>query len=299
VTLLPALAKKATHVTMLQRSPSYLLSQPAEDGLEWFIRRVFPRSWEHSLIRFKWIAVPWLFINFCRYLPNMARGMLRSATIAQLPPSIKHDPHFKPSYNPFEQRVCFCPDGDFYASLRSGKSSVVTGHIDTMTADTIKLTNGQELHPDIIVTATGLKVQLAGGMKVNVDGVPFHVNEKFIWKNIMFQDLPNAAYVIGYVDASWTLGADATAQLVCRMLKKMDKEGVDVIVPRVEEGSKMKPLQYLNLSSTYVRKANDAMPKAGDHPQWAGRTSYFRDIWQAWFGDISTGLQYIRGGPKA
>jgi cation diffusion facilitator CzcD-associated flavoprotein CzcO len=296
VTLLPNLAKKAEHVTMLQRSPSYLLSQPSEDGIERFIRRWSPKAWINQLLRFKWLALPFVIINFCYYLPGVAKKLLRAATVAQLPPSIKHNPHFEPSYNPFEQRVCFCPDGDFYASLREGKSSVVTGQIETMTADAIKLKDGQELHPDIIVTATGLQMQLAGGMKISVDNEPFAINQKFMWKNVMIQDLPNAAYVIGYVDASWTLGADATAQLVCRMLKKMEKEGNTVAVPRVDEKKKkMKEMQYLRLSSTYVKRAKNVLPKAGDAPQWRGRTTYFRDIWEAWFGDINTGLQYIHG----
>jgi len=299
ITLLPALAEKAAHVTMLQRSPSYVLSQPHEDGLERFIRRWAPKSYVSSLIRFKWLVVPVLIINFCYYLPSAAKRLLRAMTSAQLPPEIKHDPHFNPTYNPFEQRVCFCPNGDFYSALRSGKASVVTARISRVTADSIKLENGQELHPDIIVTATGLKMQVAGGMKISVDGEPIRIHEKFMWKNVMVQDVPNAAYVIGYVDQSWTLGADATAQLICRMLKKMEKEGSTVAVPRVDKSKKpMKQLQYLRLTSTYVLKAKDVLPMAGDQPQWRGRTTYFRDIWQAWFGDISTGLQYIHGPAK-
>ncbi|KAF2435403.1 FAD/NAD(P)-binding domain-containing protein [Tothia fuscella] len=299
ITLLPALTAKAKHVTMLQRSPSYLLSQPSEDGLEKLIRRWAPQRWISSMIRFKWLAVPWMLVNFCKYFPTLAKKLFRSATIAQLPKEIAHDPHFKPSYNPFDQRVCFCPNGDFYRALRKGDASVVTGQILDMTADTIKLTDGQELRPDIIVTATGLKIQLAGGMRIFVDGKAFNISEKFMWKNVMLQDLPNAAYVIGYVDASWTLGADATAQLVCRMLAKMQKQGYTVAVPRVDESKKkMKQSQLLNLSSTYVKRANSVLPMAGDLPQWRGRTSYFRDIWQAWFGDISTGLQYIQAPMK-
>lgn len=201
ITLLPALAQKAKHVTMLQRSPSYILSQPREDGLEKLIRAVLPVSWTHQAIRFKWLAIPWLLINFCHYLPNMAKLLFQKVTIAQLPKSISHDPHFMPRYNPFEQRMCFCPDGDFYAALRSGKGSVVTGAIDTVTATSVRLRDGAELTPDIIVTATGLKVRLAGGIKVTVDGKPHAMNEKYVWKNIMQQDLPNAFFVVGYVDA--------------------------------------------------------------------------------------------------
>jgi cation diffusion facilitator CzcD-associated flavoprotein CzcO len=299
ITLLPALTKEAAQVTMLQRSPSYILSTPKEDGLEKLIRRWAPRSWISGLIRFKWLALPWLLIRFCRYMPDRAKTMFKGLTEKQLPKTLKHDDHFKPSYNPFEQRVCFCPDGDFYRALRRGKGNVVTGVIDNITSDTIKLTSGQELKPDIIITATGLKIQLAGGMTIAVDGKPYTISEKFMWKNTMFQDLPNATYTIGYVDASWTLGADATAQLICRIMKKMEKKGAGVIVPRVEEGSTMKRTRLLNLSSTYVQKADAVMPKAGDQPQWRGRTSYFRDIWESWYGDISTGLEYISLAKKA
>ena len=295
ITLLPALAEKASHVTMLQRSPSYILSQPKTDGLEILIRALFPAAWAHKLVRIKWLVVPFLIVNFCYYFPTLAKKLLRAGTIKQLPPSIQHDPHFKPSYDPFQQRMCFCPDGDFYASLRSGKASVVTGVVEQVTPTSIKLTSGQELHPDIIVTATGLKIRLAGGAKLTVDGAPFAVNEKFIWKTVMVQDLPNAAFVVGYVDASWTLGADATAHLICRLLKQMQKEGAVACVPRLgeEEGRTMKEMPMLRLSSTYVQKGKSALPKAGDGAQWRARSTYFRDMWEAKFGDLKTGMQYI------
>jgi cation diffusion facilitator CzcD-associated flavoprotein CzcO len=187
--------------------------------------------------------------------------------------------------------MCFCPDGDYYAALRSGKASIVTGTIDTVTATSIRLSDGQELHPDLIVTATGLKLRLAGGVQLSVDDEPYSIGGKHIWKNIMLQDLPNAAYVIGYVDASWTLGADASAQLVCRMLKKMQREKKTAVVAQVDD-SGMKRSRYLNLSSTYVSEALEVLPVAGDRPQWRGRTSYFKDIWEAWYGDITTGVVY-------
>jgi len=236
----------------------------------------------------------YVMVRMCRLFPNAMINLFRKATIAQLPPEIKQDPHFKPSYFPFEQRVCFCPDGDYYQALRDGKSNIVTGIIEQITTDSIKLKDGQELHPDIIVTATGLKMQLAGGVKVAIDGEPFKMHEKFLWKNTMFQDMPNAAYTIGYVDASWTLGADATAQLFCRIITKMQKDGVSVIVPTIEKGCEPNEVPLLNLSSTYVTKAKNALPKAGDQPQWRGRSSYFWDIYQAWYGDIVTGVKYIR-----
>jgi cation diffusion facilitator CzcD-associated flavoprotein CzcO len=298
ITLVPAMAKDAGHVTMLQRSPSFVLSQPTEDGIERGIRKYFPTWMGRKMIRFKWLLIPWLFVNFCRYWPQAARKMLRKETIAQLPESISADPHFNPSYNPFQQRMCFCPDGDFYASLRSEKADIVTGTIKTVTKNTIELSDGQILKPDIIVTATGLKIQFAGGMPVVVDGSTVHFREKFLWKNVMLQDIPNLFYVIGYVNASWTLGADATARLVCRMLKSMERKKATIVVPRIteQEREKMKELPVMNLTSTYVRRAKDVLPKAADHPQWRGRTSFFKDNWEAWFGDITTGLLYTRAG---
>jgi cation diffusion facilitator CzcD-associated flavoprotein CzcO len=295
ITLLPAMAKEAKHVTMLQRSPSYILSQPAEDGLEKAIRAIFPVSIAHKLVRIKWLVVPYLFISFCTWFPNAARRLVRSAAKAQLPIGMDLDPNFNPSYTPFQQRMCFCPDGDFYESLKEGKSSIQTGIIKTITSKTILLESGAELHPDIIVTATGLKIQLAGGMTLLVDGSLIDVSEKFVWKSVMMQDLPNAAFVVGYTDASWTLGADSTALLICRLLKRMSKEKTSVVVPRLteEEERSMKVLPYLKLQSTYVQKAKGALPKAGDGRQWRARSTYFNDLWQAKFGDIRSGLQYI------
>ena len=297
VTLLPAMSETASHVTMLQRSPSYLLSTPSEDGIERTIRKFCNTYWEHKLIRIKWLIIPFMLINFCYYFPNAAKKMFKSATEPQLPVEIKHDPHFTPKYSPFEQRVCFCPNADFYKSLRSGKGSVETGVIEKVTPDAIKLTSGKELHPDVIVTATGLRLRVGGGMKVSVDGKPYNIGEKFVWKGVMLEDLPNCAFVIGYVDASWTLGADATAQLICRMLKQMDKEGAVAIVARRSETEKqtMQERPLLRLSSTYIAKAKDALPRTGDRGQWQPRSYYFKDIWMAWFGDIKTGTEWIRG----
>lgn len=297
ITLLPAMAEKASHVTILQRSPSYLLSTPSEDGIEKAIRKYCSESWQHKLIRWKWLLLPFLIVNFCYYFPARARKLFLAATKPQLPAHIAQDPHFTPSYNPFEQRVCFCPDADFYKTLRSGKGNVETGVIDTMTSDTIKLKSGKELHPGVIVTATGLKLRIGGGMKVSVDQKLYNVPEHFVWKGVMLEDLPNCAFVIGYVDASWTLGADATAQMVCRMLKQMNKEGVVEVVPRRTEQEKatMQEAPLLKLTSTYIQKGKDILPKCGDRGQWQARSYYFKDILMAWFGDIKSGAEWIRG----
>lgn len=296
VTLLPVLAKDTSHVTMLQRSPSYLMSQPTEDNMEKFFRAYLPASLAYRLIRFKWILLPFLLTSFCKYFPAAARKMVTGAAAKQLPVDIPINPHFSPKYNVFQQRLCFCPDGDFYACLRDGTGSVETGTIDTVTENSIKLHSGRELHPDIIVTATGLKLQVAGGMKLSVDGSPYEVGEKYIWKGVMLEDLPNAAMTIGYVDASWTLGADATAQMVCRILKRMTKEGVAEVVPRCSEDQKeiMEERPVLNLNSTYVKAGKSVLPKAGDRGQWKPRSYYWEDILMAWYGDIKSSMDWIK-----
>lgn len=194
------------------------------------------------------------------------------------------------------QRMCLCPDGDFYEGLHSGRSSVETGIIDTVTTDTIKLQSGKELHPDIIVTATGLKLQFAGGIKLSVDEKPLTLSEKFIWKGLMIEDLPNAAFAFGYVDASWTLGADASALLVCRLLKYMKQDDVAEITPRRSEQEKLtlQSKNLLRLNSTYVTRAAGTTPKAGDSGQWIPRSHYLRDLWNAKYGDVRTSLDWVK-----
>lgn len=295
ITLLPALAKSASHVTMLQRSPSYVMTVPTEDAIERAIRILCPDLLAKKLIRFKWILIPFLMVSFCQWFPNQARRLFGKATAAQLPKEIAVDPHFNPKYSPFQQRTCFCPNGDFYDCLRSGKASVKTGVIDTITPNSIRLKSGDELHPDIIVTATGLKLRVAGGINVAVDDEPFHIPHHFTWKGAMIEDLPNLVFAFGYVDASWTLGADATAQLACRLLKQMKKEGATMIVPRrsVDERTNMKEVPFMYITSTYVERGKAVLPKTGDRAQWRPRSYYWKDLMMAWFGDIRTGMEWV------
>ncbi|EMC91333.1 hypothetical protein BAUCODRAFT_80118 [Baudoinia panamericana UAMH 10762] len=299
ITLLPVLAKKAASVTILQRSPSYVLSLPGQDGLD---KTIYNLTWWNkplfqSLIRWKYILIPFLITRLCYYFPKRMRKFFSDTIQSQLPPTVARDPHFNPSYNPFEQRVCFCPDGDFYDALKSGKGGMETGIVETVTPDSIKLTSGKELHPDVIVTATGLRVRFAGGLNFLVDGKPYNIADSYVWKGVMLENLPNAAYVFGYVDASWTLGADATAQLVCRMLKRMRSEGVAEVVPRRSELEKknMVDVPLLRLTSTYIKRAKDMLPKTGATGQWRPRSYYLQDLLMAKFGDIRTGLEWIRG----
>jgi len=287
ITLLPNLAEKAAKVTMLQRSPSYIMALPAADIMGDWVRRWFPNWIAHMIVRWKCLILPFLFFKFCTAFPNAARKVIQANTQRQLPPSITHDPNFKPAYNPWEQRLCVCPDGDFFQALRKGNSDIVTDTIKTVTASGIQTDSGKTINTDIIITATGLKMQLAGGARISVHGKPFDFPSKFMWKGIMLHDLPNAAFVIGYTNASWTLGADVTARTVCRLLKYLDSHKMSSAVPRIPDGQKIKPTSVLNLSSTYIEKAKSQLPKAGNVAPWKPRINYLTDYWVLNYGDLT------------
>ncbi|OQU98453.1 hypothetical protein CLAIMM_04239 isoform 2 [Cladophialophora immunda] len=283
ITLLPSVANSAAHVTMLQRSPSYIISVPSEDKTEIAIRFVFPERVAVSLIRYKWILTSFLLVSFCQWFPNVARRLFNSATKAQLPPGMELDPNFNPRYNPWEQRLCACPDGDFYTCLRNGTASVKTGVIDMVTSTSIRLRSGEELLPDIIITATGLKLRFGGGIDFVVDDQKFRLAGSLAWQGALLEGLPNLMFAFGYVDASWTMGAEATAQLACRLLAQMKKRNFRMIVPRQsdKEKAKTKVLPFWRLNSTYVREGNADMPRAGDRGPWRRRSYYWKDIMTA------------------
>jgi len=296
VTLVPAMSEQAKSVTMLQRSPSYFLPIPLVEPIDQTIKKWLPEWWAYKLIRWRFILTGWLFFNFCRLFPKQGVKLLRKATEAELPKNIPYDPHFVPSYLPWEQRMCITPGGDFFAALRSGKADVVTDNIDTITAKGINLKSGAQLEADIIVTATGLKIQLGGGMKLSVDGKPQSMGDKFIWRGALLQDIPNLAFVFGYTNASWTLGADATAQLWVRLMKAAKGKGQSSFVPRLGEKEGVLPAPLLNLNSTYIKAAvkEGNLPKGGDRGPWVPRSVWLKDIWHAKYGDITTGLQFHR-----
>ena len=294
VTLVPVLAEEASQVTMVQRSPTYILSRPRSDPMGEWMKKFLPSWIAYRLIRLKFLVLPFLFFKFCRQYPTAARRIIKNATVKQLPSDIPHDPNFEPKYNPWEQRLCMCPDGDFYKSLNAGNVNIVTGTIETVTEHGIQMQSGEILDPDIIITATGLKILIAGGIKFSIDNEHIDITKKFLWKGIMLQDLPNAATVIGYTNASWTLGADATAVHVCRLLKYMKENGHTMVVPRLHDPSSVKPVSPLNLNSTYVEKGKGSMPKAGDTAPWLPRSTYFTDLWEAKFGNIHDQLEFSR-----
>lgn len=293
ITLLPSVSKQASETVLLQRSPSYILSQPQRDKLGGFLRAMLPASWASLLMRWKFILMPWVLLQYCRIFPRRSRDMLRSLSARLLPSHISVDPHFSPRYNPFDQRLCLCPDGDFYAAFRAKGTSIVTGEIQEVAESAIKLKDVDEsLQADVIITATGLRLNVAGGVKISVDQVALDIPSKRVWKGTLIEDLPNASLVIGYTTASWTLGADCAAKVTTRVLNHMHRKGFASVTARVPEGLKMEEVPIINLSSTYVVKAIDRLPRAGSRGPWQPRVSYFKDYWRSQYGSIQDGLEY-------
>ncbi|MCJ1379551.1 hypothetical protein MMC17_002652 [Xylographa soralifera] len=294
VTLIPKLAEKACHVTMLQRSPTYILSRPAVDPIGRLFRSYFPIRMAQRMTRFKNLVLGYLIVKFCAWYPLRARAMIKEATVKQLPEDVPYDPHFKPRYNPWEQRLCACPDGDFFTAMRQGKSSVVTDSIVEVTETGISLSAGKFLEADAIVTATGLKLKTGGGAQFYIDKEPVSIAEKFLWRSMMLQDIPNLAMIFGYANLSWTLGADATALLLCRLMNYMNKKGITSATPKLTkaEEDSLETRPTLNLSSTYVARGVAQLPKSGNKAPWLPRSSYFSDWWSATFGSITLGVLF-------
>jgi monooxygenase len=276
VTLLPAMAKTADHVTMLQRSPTYIISLPAHDVIANGLRRVLPAMWAYKLSRWKNVAfMTWIY-QFSQRFPNfMKKGLVNKAS-EQLGPDYDVATHFTPRYKPWEQRMCLVPDGDMFQSIKSNRASVVTGQIETFTAKGIRLKSGQELPADIIVTATGLVMQAFGGMELSVDGRPVDIGHTLAYKGVMISGVPNLAAVFGYINASWTLKADLICRYVCRVLNFMDKKGVRQVTPDCGSEQPVAPFVE-NFSSGYMQRALAAWPKQGSKPPWRVNQNYFRD----------------------
>jgi cation diffusion facilitator CzcD-associated flavoprotein CzcO len=294
VTIHPVIAKTAKQTTIVQRSPSYILPvQNSVSPITSAMRYVSPRL-AYKVNRVRFLIFGYFLFYFSRMFPSTARKLIRGITSKELPASVPHDPHFNPSYNPWEQRLCVTPNGEFYRALREGKGGIMTATIKTVTPNSIVLNDGRELPADIIITATGLKLKVGGGIQLSVDGTPYDMSTKFMWKGMMLQDLPNASLVIGYTNASWTLGADATAQTVCRLLNEMAGKGASAVIPRIAHPEKMNSMPVLDLNSTYIKKGKGVLPKTGDSGPWRARTNYFTDIREAKWGSIYKGLEYVK-----
>lgn len=300
ITLLPSLTDKAARVTMVQRSPGYIISVPSRDRVGEWTRSIFP-SWIASrLDRWRNFAVPQMLYYYCQVWPGSAKRLLQRLIQKQLPSSISVNPHFSPRYNPWEQRLCVSPGGDFFKALRQGKSDIVTGSIKTVTETSLVMEDGTEVPADIIITATGLKMRLAGGMRLTVDDQPVNMPEKFVWRGMMLEDVPNHVFVIGYTNASWTLGADATAHFLVRLLKYMKSKNLISVTPHLsaEEKKRVQTVPFMNLTSTYVEKSKSVLPKAGDRGPWVRRYNYLVDMWLAKYSGITDHLNLVKAGDR-
>jgi monooxygenase len=277
VTLVPALAEKAAHVTMLQRSPSYIASLPAKDPIADRIRQVLPAKAAHATVRTKNVLMGLALYQFCRRFPKAAGKFLRGQVEQRLPAGIPMDPHFSPDYDPWDQRLCLVPNGDLFKPMRAGKADVVTDTIETFTETGLKLASGKELAADVIVTATGLELLPLGGIRLEVDGASPEPKDTRVYKGLMLSDVPNLAWCVGYTNASWTLRADLSSRYVCRLLKLMDRHGYDIAVPH-EDGERGEGRPLLDLRSGYVKRASDVLPRQGERAPWYLRQNYVLDL---------------------
>jgi cation diffusion facilitator CzcD-associated flavoprotein CzcO len=275
VTLVPELAKQAAHVTMLQRSPTYIVSVPAVDPLAKYLPRGAAR-WKNVLFGMG-------FYQFCRRYPAQAKRWIIKQTKKQLPEGFDLA-HFTPSYNPWDQRLCLVPDADLFKSVREGKASVVTDHIESFTADGIVLRSGDVLPADIVVTATGLKLKFLAGMSVDIDGAPIDPPSLLVYKGMMLSGVPNLAFAVGYTNASWTLKCDLTSRYVCRLIRHMDKKHFAMATPKRDPSVEELPL--IDFSSGYVTRALGHLPKQGATVPWRLYQNYALDLMTLQYGGV-------------
>ncbi|CAN5451721.1 NAD(P)/FAD-dependent oxidoreductase [soil metagenome] len=287
VTIVPAMANAAEHVTMLQRSPTYVVSMPAKDRIADFFRAVLPSKAAYVVSRWKNILRAMLFYTLSRKNPAMMKKTIAKGVAKELGVELTAK-HFAPDYNPWDQRVCVVPDSDLFKCIREGKASVVTGQIETFTPTGVRLTGGESVNADIIVTATGLVLKIMAGLQLVVDGEPVELSKVMAYKGMMYSDVPNLAQAFGYTNASWTLKCDLTAEYVCRLLKHMDEGGFASFVPRISDPTVM-PEPVLDFKSGYVLRALKDLPSQGSKTPWRLHQNYVKDLAMLRYGSVDDG----------
>lgn len=291
ITLVPAMADKAAHVTMLQRSPSYVAARPSRDAIADALRKVLPGRLAYTLSRAKNVALAMFFFNLARRWPDFVKRGVLKAIRADLGEDFDVERHFSPSYNPWDQRFCLAPDGDFFAALKSGKASIVTDHIARFEAGGIRLKSGEFIKADLVIPATGLEMQVGGGMDIRIDGEPMIPARHITYRGMMLSGVPNAAIAFGYTNASWTLKIDLTAERVCRLLGHMQARGFDYCVPVPPADIELAPL--LDFSSGYVQRALAHLPRQGTKAPWRTYQNYLQDMVTIRYGRLDDGhLQF-------
>lgn len=295
ITLVPAMAERAAHVTMLQRSPSYVVSRPAEDRVAKLLRRILPDRAAYMLARWKNVLGATFFYNLARKKPEVFKWMVARGVRNEL--GEKYDPkHFTPRYNPWDQRLCLVPDADLFQAIREDRVSVVTDHIETFTEDGLLLKSGEHLNADIIVTATGLVLRLFSGMQLHVAGAPVDLPKTLVYKGMMFSDVPNLAFAVGYTNASWTLKCDLAAEYVCRILNHMDRHGYSICTPRINDPD-IEEEPVIDFNSGYVLRALDTLPRQGSKTPWRLHQNYVRDLSMMRYGRVEDGTMEFRAAP--
>ncbi len=292
VTLVPAMAESAAHVTMLQRSPTYVASMPAEDRVANWLRARLPARTAYALARWKNVLMGMFFYNLARRRPEVFKRMLAKGARKQLGQDFDLR-HFTPNYNPWDQRLCLVPNADLFRAIREGRASVVTDEIESFTETGLLLKSGERLDADIIVTATGLVLKLMSGVQLVVDGEPVNLAGTLVYKGMMFDGVPNLAFAIGYTNASWTLKCDLTSEYVCRLLKHMDRRGYSQCTPRVNDPD-VKDEPIIDFTSGYVRRALDSLPRQGSKKPWRLHQNYVRDLSMLRYGRVNDGVMQFK-----
>ncbi|HET9030812.1 MAG TPA: NAD(P)/FAD-dependent oxidoreductase [Candidatus Aquilonibacter sp.] len=294
VTIVPAMAAQAAHVTMLQRSPTYVVSLPRRDAVARWIYRFAPRRIAHGLVRWKYVLLQMFFYAFMRAFPQRAKKRITGLVAQELGAHYDVATHFTPRYNPWDQRLCLVPDGDLFAAIRSGRASVVTGEIERFVSDGIVLKSGAHLRADVVVAATGLQLKLFGDMQLCVDGREIDMAEQVAYKGMMLCDVPNFGWALGYTNASWTLKCELTARYVCRLIEHLDRNGYAYAQPkRPDRSIGLEPA--ISLTSGYIQRAIAKLPKQAARAPWKLYQNYALDLASLRFGRLDDGvMEFVR-----
>jgi cation diffusion facilitator CzcD-associated flavoprotein CzcO len=293
VTIVPEISRDAAHVTMLQRSPTYMATLPPEDPITTFLRKFLPEMWVYRIARTMRVGLAAAFYKWSRSCPRTVRNFLLKGIRKQLGPEVDLK-NFSPRYNPWDERLCAVKGGDLFEAINAGRASVVTDHIDCFTESGIRLQSGDELEADIIVTATGLDLKFFGGIAIEVDGEPFKHAEKLCYRAVMIEDLPNLGLTFGYTNSSWTLKADITSAWIIRVLKHMDKTGARKVVP-VNTDPRVAAGNFLDFNSGYIQRGLHRFPKMGNRPPWKLKQLYPYDLLMLRYSRLQDGVLQFSG----